>query len=159
MVSSQPETSPKTVVKRRQWLWNWGQWPWAGGSTYNVLRSGRKTITRTQEPSQNNGLAQRSLGVSPGTVLLPLWARVASSGGKAMPGGSSGRMAVLVPCITWSCAQEPRLMCLPAVVSLWMTLPGSVLIGWTLLSLPSFVRLSLDLAPTWGSLGVKDNSS
>lgn len=75
---------------------------WVGGSIHNVLSSGRKTITRTQEPSQNNGPAQRLLGVSPRILSLPSWARAASSGGKAMPEGCSGRAAVLVPCITWS---------------------------------------------------------
>lgn len=71
-----------------------------------------------------------------------------------------GRAAVLVPCITWSSGQKPSLICLPVVVSFYkLTLPSSVLIGGTLLTLPSFVRLSIELTPTWASSGVKDNSS
>lgn len=92
-LSSQPEPPPKTVVKRNQWPENWGQWPWVGSSIHKVLSLGRKTITRTQEPSQNNGLAQRSLGISPGTLPLPSSGRVASSDGKAMPeGAQAGRL-------------------------------------------------------------------
>lgn len=77
------------LVKRNQWLENQGQWPWVGGSTHNVLSLGRKIITRTQEPSQSNGLAQKSLEVNPGTPILPSSAWAASSGGEGMPEESS----------------------------------------------------------------------
>lgn len=78
-VSSQPESPPKTGVKRNQWLENQGQWSWVSGFTHNALR---KTIKSKQ------WAAQRSLGVNLGTLLLPLSAWVASSGGEAMPEGS-----------------------------------------------------------------------
>lgn len=44
-VSSQPESPPKTVMKRNQWLENQGQWSWVSGSTHNALR---KTIKSKQ---------------------------------------------------------------------------------------------------------------
>lgn len=143
------------VVKGNQWLENRGQWSWVGHSTHNVPSLGRKTIKSKKwaGPEVTGGHSGDSLTASVCMGGKQWWWSHAK---RELP----DRAAVLVPRITWSSVQEPSLICLPGVVSFYgLTLPSSVLIGWTLLTLPSLVRLSLELTPTWASSGVKDNSS
>lgn len=144
----------KTAAKRNTWLKNQGQWSWGVGSTHHVLSFDHQV----KEMSWHR---DRSLGVNPGTPAASVCMGSKQWWWSHARREPPGRAAVLTPCIvTWSSGWEPSLICLPEVVSFYEpTLPSSVLMGWTLLTLPSFVRLSLELTPTWASLGVKDNSS
>lgn len=83
-VSNQPESPPKdgkikpVARKAVMMLFIWWFFP-----KWTKLKG--KTIIRTQEPTQNDGLTQRSLGVNLGTLWLPWSAWAASSDSEAMP--------------------------------------------------------------------------
>lgn len=92
-------------------------------------------------------------------LSLP-WSAWAASSGEAMPEGSSRRGSCPYPphyLIQWP-GTKPHLSSRSFLFQFYeLNLPSSVLIGWTLLTLPSFAKLSLELTPTGASLGVKDN--
>lgn len=79
-VGSQPESPPKTVMKRNQWLENQGQWSWVSVSTHNALR---KTIKSKQWASTE--VTGGSIWGHSCCHCLHGWS---SSGGEAMPEGS-----------------------------------------------------------------------
>lgn len=143
--SQQPAWAPT----KRQW-WKRNQW-------LELVTLSITTELRKKDHPKDSGAMSKQwagtevLGVDPGMLSLP-WSAWAASSGEAMPEGSSGGAAVLIPHITWSSGQEPSLICLPGVFSFYeLNLPSSVLIGWTLLTLPSFAKLSLELTPTGAS--------